>query len=160
MQIRSSIKFPTYMTNNALTSTPTITNDSCVAQIYCKISTFKKALKELSFLHESTPIILKFHIEYPYFSIVYNDVTLNDNYCVIKFAADPGDVRYTIKSSMSVKYTIGSLREVFGGFAREGLSCAVLVDDSKVLSVKIVQGCKDVYIESIVMPLDDGDDID
>jgi len=154
------IDFDTYTPNDSLKNDFSITNDNWVGNIYARIHTFKKALKELSFLDDSVPVKLKFSIEYPHFQIIYNEGNQDDNYFVIKFAADPGDVRYTIKSNVSANYSIGSLRLAFSRFSKENLNCALLISNEGYLSVKIVQDNKSVYIESIVANLDEGAELD
>lgn len=156
----TSIDFETYTPNDNMKQDYSINSDNCVGNIYARINTFKKALKELAFLEENTPIKLKFSIEYPHFQMIYNEGNQDDNYFVIKFAADPGDVRYTIKSNISANYTIGSLRLAFSRFSKENLNCALLISNEGYLSVKIVQENKNVYIESIVANLDDGNEME
>ena len=160
VKTKAKIDFETYTPNESLRNDFSITSDNWVGNIYAKINTFKKALKELAFLEENTPVKLKFSIEYPHFQIVYNDRGHDDNYFLIKFAADPGDVRYSIKSNVSASYTIGSLRLAFSRFSRENLNCALLISTEGYLSVKIVQENKNVYIESIIANLDDGNEVD
>ena len=70
-------------------------------------------LKKLAFLEEDTPVKLKISIDYPYFQIIYNKGGIENNFFIIKFIADPRDVRYTIKSNVSKNYTIGSHRLEF-----------------------------------------------
>ncbi|CAI2376722.1 unnamed protein product [Moneuplotes crassus] len=156
----TTVDFETYIPDEGMKQDFSITNENCVANIYACINIFKKALKELSFLDETTPVTLKFSVEYPHFQIAYNHNALEDNYFVIKFAADPGDVRYQIKSNISANYTIGSLRLAFSRYSKEDLSCALLISNEGFLCIKIVQENRDVYIETIVSNIDEGAELE
>ena len=96
VKTKTIIDFDTYQPNESLRNEISVNSDNWVGNIYAKINTFKKALKELAFLEEDTPVKLKFSIDYPHFQIIYNEGGIENNFFIIKFAADPGDVRYTI----------------------------------------------------------------
>jgi hypothetical protein len=120
LSITSTLTLPTYHPSSDPPSL-TLSNDSSIASIFSKLSTFKKALKELAFLGDDEVVRLKFQREYPFFEIMYGEER-DDNYFHIRFNADPGDVRYSIESDMTVGYAIGGLRLAFSRVSRDSLN--------------------------------------
>ena len=88
-------------------------SDNWVRNIYARINTFKKALKELAFLEEDIPVKLKFSMIIHTPKLFIMNGIKNNFVITIKFVADSGGVRCTNEWNLSKFYTIGGIRLAF-----------------------------------------------
>lgn len=108
-----------------------------ICQIFGKVSHFKKALKEFSFLPDSpsTLLELRFSTSYPYLQLIYGSEKFN-RYHVVKFNASIDDLVYKKVAEASAFYSIESLRLAFSRITSDGLLCIVSLQQEGYLSVK------------------------
>ena len=101
-----------------------ISKSGQLANILCKVSHFKKALREFSFLSENELICLKFSRSYPMLQLVFGEENMH-RYHVIKFNERNEDFIFKEVSETQSYYNIESLRLAFNRISSDDLFCYV-----------------------------------
>ena len=156
LSMMTSLQLETYEAKHSLDADYSFKSVGIAAQFFAKVSHFKKALKEFSWLKNDANIAIKVSETSPKLSFVFQHPQ-NNRYHAVKFNDNMEGFVIQHISEQQVLFRIESLRLAFTRITSDQLLCIVTLNNEGALSVRLMYEDKAFMTESLILCQEEGD---